>query len=45
MQMNQKEQLATVLKTCDRDALRLMWAMQKNGLVVANQRNTFLRIR
>jgi hypothetical protein len=32
MQMNQKEQLATVLKTCDRDALRLMWAMQKMGL-------------
>ena len=30
--MNQKEQLATVLKTCDRHAVRLIWAMQKMGL-------------
>ncbi len=30
--MNQKEQLTAVLKTCDRHALRLMWAMQKMRL-------------
>lgn len=30
--MNQKEQLAAVLKTCDRHALRLNWAMRKMSL-------------